>query len=85
MIILKNSQIQPLSTCAHNGQIHYLLAHNAQDSVFSWMSMNDNQHWAIIIKSAGCYDDYAQCSNPLIITVHYSMFNLHSAHVLPKK
>jgi len=33
----------------------------------------------------GCYDDYAQCSNPLIITVHYSMFNLHSAHVLPKK
>ena len=29
MIILKNSQIQPLSTCAHNGQIHYFLAHNA--------------------------------------------------------
>ena len=35
MIILKNSQIHPLSTCAHNGQIHYFLAHNAQDSVFS--------------------------------------------------
>ena len=29
----------PLSTCAHNGQIHYLLAHNAQDSVLA-----DSEH-----------------------------------------
>ena len=29
----------PLSTCAHDGQIHYLLAHNAQDSVLA-----DSEH-----------------------------------------